>query len=379
MDITEQVLKDNSGRRPEMLLRKWVKMKANAFTFLRGTAPLGQRILHEALPQKLWSQSPTAWLCGDAHPENAGTYRGWDRQVYFDINDFDESVRASVLWDIGRAGTALSFIDAALVEPFLAAYREALLGGKALAYTPATKAASSITLQLLEQVSERKRADFLEEHTRDGKLLIVPDHTFALSKEEKALALSLFKSWAATQPEPQIYKVYDVTGRLAGNGSLGVPRYVFLVKGRKQPHIIDAKLAAGPALRDLAGGQPAWSCEAERVATAQRQLQYMPILDLGWHRLPTGESYLMKELQPLADRITLERLLKRDQRAFVGDWAKLLAGCHIRGSGWKGASTLDSLQTWAAEFQPRSLLGAVKASKQQTVEAWRSFCKHPPA
>ena len=45
----------------------------------------------EALPH-----SPVCWICGDLHIENFGSYKGDNRLVYFDLNDFDESILAPV-------------------------------------------------------------------------------------------------------------------------------------------------------------------------------------------------------------------------------------------------------------------------------------------
>jgi uncharacterized protein (DUF2252 family) len=48
-------------------------MTENAFRFFRGTCHLFYQDLAPAQPLPL---SPLAWICGDLHIENFGSYRG---------------------------------------------------------------------------------------------------------------------------------------------------------------------------------------------------------------------------------------------------------------------------------------------------------------
>ena len=79
-------------------------MQANAFAFFRGSAPLFYQVYGR---DALLRDSPTAWLCGDAHVENFGSYRGDNTLVYFDANDFDKAVRGPLLWDVARLAVSV--------------------------------------------------------------------------------------------------------------------------------------------------------------------------------------------------------------------------------------------------------------------------------
>ena len=81
------------------------------------------------------------WVCGDLHFENFGTYKGDNRLVYFDINDFDEAVLAACTFDVTRYLTSL-LVGAKMLrldrpqarrlgKAFLDAYVAALVVGKA--------------------------------------------------------------------------------------------------------------------------------------------------------------------------------------------------------------------------------------------------------
>src|SRR6201991_3064606 len=113
-------------------------MAENAFRFFRGTCHLYYEDLggSKSLPTY-----PVSWVCGDLHLENFGSYKGDNRLVYFDVNDFDEAALAPASWDLVRllasvrVGAERLSIgpceSGALCKDFLAAYVAALAEGKA--------------------------------------------------------------------------------------------------------------------------------------------------------------------------------------------------------------------------------------------------------
>jgi hypothetical protein len=64
-------------------------MLASAFTFYRGAAGIMAADLAASPGSGLRVQ-----LCGDAHLSNFGVFQAPDRQLVFDINDFDETLPA---------------------------------------------------------------------------------------------------------------------------------------------------------------------------------------------------------------------------------------------------------------------------------------------
>jgi len=88
--IAERLKAFNQGREPGRLAMKYKAMNKDAFAFLRGSCHL----FYEDWPKDSpLDATPAAWICGDLHLENFGSYKGDNRLVYFDINDFDESAR----------------------------------------------------------------------------------------------------------------------------------------------------------------------------------------------------------------------------------------------------------------------------------------------
>ncbi len=66
-------------------------MSASAFTFYRGAAAIMAADLAATPVSGL-----TAQLCGDAHLSNLGVFASPERQLLFDLNDFDETLRRPV-------------------------------------------------------------------------------------------------------------------------------------------------------------------------------------------------------------------------------------------------------------------------------------------
>jgi uncharacterized protein (DUF2252 family) len=294
---------------------------------------------------------------------------------YFDLNDFDECCLAPVDWEIGRALAALHVLGQPdLARLFLSTYVETLRGGKPGHIEP--EVAQGPVAVLLAKVERRTQKEFLDKWVVGGKLRLRPGHTFALGRAAKARARRKFESWARGQPERALYRVLDLCGRIAGNGSLGLERYVILVKGRRLPFILDVKAAAPEAARAfLRVRQPAWSCEAERIATVQHFMQYVPIARLAWIG-PAPISYVVHVLQPAEDRIALAGLSAADHEDFTRQWARLVGSAHLRSGGWKGSADLDVLIGYGQSLvlgAQRRLLGAARAAAALQRRAWSQF------
>ena len=99
IDVVQEILAFNAGRDPDRLGLKYRNMRASPFGFLRGTCHL----FYRSLPvDALFDEAPPVWSCGDLHLQNFGSYKGDNRLVYFDLNDFDESLLAPASLDLVR-------------------------------------------------------------------------------------------------------------------------------------------------------------------------------------------------------------------------------------------------------------------------------------
>src|SRR5580692_7370078 len=96
-DPLKLLVESNRGRQAHLVPLRMGRMAASPFAFLRGSACVMARDLAEtpitALP---------VVIDGDAHLNNFGMYGTPQREVVFDLNDFDEAVYGPWEWDLKR-------------------------------------------------------------------------------------------------------------------------------------------------------------------------------------------------------------------------------------------------------------------------------------
>jgi Uncharacterized protein conserved in bacteria (DUF2252) len=117
------------SRVPELVPIRNGRMLVSPGTFYRGAALIMASDL-AATPRS----GVTVQLCGDAHLSNFGVFASPERQLMFDLNDFDETLPGPWEWDVKRlaasfevAGRDLGFSPAdrrAVVQAGVREYRE---------------------------------------------------------------------------------------------------------------------------------------------------------------------------------------------------------------------------------------------------------------
>jgi uncharacterized protein (DUF2252 family) len=392
-DVAASIKAFNQGRDPERAALKLAKMVQSPFIFLRGACHL----FYDGLPDTpLFRHAPLAWCCGDLHFENFGSYKGDNRLVYFDINDYDEAALAPATWDLVRLLTsvhcgaqALNITRAeaiAVSQACIEAYRAALTGGKALWVERDT--CGGLVNTLLSSLQQRPRAAFLDKRTvikgRHRTLRLDNQKALPATDEQRQLVTSFIGQFAATQSNPDFYKVLDVARRIAGTGSLGVERYVVLVEGKGSPdsnYLLDIKeakpSALAPHLARLGVKQPAWADEAARVVAVQNRMQAVNHAFL--HSIKLGNTAcILKGLQPSEDRVAIGEWGKKLDRLkeVVDTMGRVLAWDQLRASGRSGAATADELIAFAQRSDwPVQMLDAALEMTQQTEQQWQSFVK----
>src|SRR6478609_8570005 len=77
-------------------------MLSSAFAFYRGGALIMATDLSRTPNSSIRTQ-----LCGDAHLSNFGTFGSPERDLVFDVNDFDETAPGPWEWDVKRLAASL--------------------------------------------------------------------------------------------------------------------------------------------------------------------------------------------------------------------------------------------------------------------------------
>src|SRR6202040_3352720 len=102
-------------------------------------------------------------------------------------------------------------------------------------------------------------------------------HALPISDSQRSDVTRQLDEFAKSQTGPGFFRVLDVARRVAGLGSLGLERYIVLVRGdggRDGNALLDVKQAAPSSLARVETlRQPAWKSEADRVVAIQHRMQ----------------------------------------------------------------------------------------------------------
>lgn len=382
----------NYGRDPELLKLKYKKISTDPFSFFRGTCHL----FYEDLPQDLpLNNAPLTWICGDLHLENFGSYKGDNRLVYFDINDFDESVLAPCTWDVVRFITSIIVGSHAvginneealhLSEIYLKTYAANLADGKAR--TVEKETATGLVKDLLDSLEHRKRAKFLDKYTKEKKgkrRLVVDDKRIVKATDaEQNKVKNLIRQWHhTTDQNPEFYEIIDVEKRIAGNGSLGLERYIVLVEGNGSPdenYLLDFKETQPSSLQPyLTVSQPKWETPGARVVAIQNRFQGIAPALL--EHINDGEkSYVLKELQPEKDTVHLQAWDGNlgHLEKLIQTMSEVTAWDQLRSSGRQGSAISDELiefaQTTSWHYYNNSIIEYARNYAQKVEKDFQEF------
>ena len=387
---TRQILAQNSGRDFDRLSLKLALLREDPFSFFRGTNPLFLDFLPRA---HSLLRAPCVLICGDLHLENFGAFKGDNRLCYFDVNDFDEACLAPFTLDIVRFvasikvaahGLGLSAAQAkALVRCFFEAYLQCIGDGKPRWVERSL--AQGVFRALLRRAMNRTRRELLARFTkvRGGARRIRNDGVRSLRADPAQLPRlrRLLAKFALPGVGRSFFKLLDASRRIAGCGSLGLARYILLVRGRGSPDqnfALDIKYAAPSAVADwLAQPQPQWPNEAARVVSIQRLMQAISPALLRAVRLD-NQYFVLKELQPTIDRLDLSEWRSKPKRILqaVAGMGHVAAWAHLRGCGHYGAASSETLQAYVATKRwPDSVDRLASLAARRIHRAWQVYSK----
>ncbi|TCC88068.1 DUF2252 domain-containing protein [Pedobacter frigiditerrae] len=390
--LNQQLISFNKGRLPEMIQLKYEVMTENAFRFFRGTCHL----FYERLAAlKNFPASPLAWICGDLHLENFGSFKGSNHLVYFDLNDFDEGILAPALWEVIRLVTSIFVAFGALeigeeqatnlALLYVNSYAGTLCKGKAIGIEPRT--AKGIVKKFLKHAQTRNYNELLEKRTKiKGKKIILSlthERHFKLDKTLKKELMDHIDTWIATSNEsPYNYKVKDVVFRFAGTGSVGVKRYLFLLKSTNAKNdflLLDMKQSFESSLMPCVNElQPKWKDAADRILAIQERMQNVTASLLGRTNF-NGDCYVLQELQPMEDTFDFKMVNGnyRNMLQAIDDMAILTASSQLRSGGMDGSATIDALKAFGAKVHEwrDEVIAIAKNAALQNEQDYNAFIK----
>ncbi|AFY36129.1 DUF2252 domain-containing protein [Calothrix sp. PCC 7507] len=392
--IIDRIDQFNKGRNPKLLKLKYKLMRSDIFSFYRGTCHLFYEDFPQDSPLNL---APSVWICGDLHLENFGSYKGDNRLVYFDINDFDEACLAPCTWDVVRFITSIFVGHHALgvneseaphlSNYFLDAYTNTLAKGQARSVEQETS--RGLVKDLLESLKNRGRSEFLDKKTKENKgnrhLVIDNKHIAEITAAQQQRVRELIANWQpSTKYSADFLEVLDVQQRIAGTGSLGLESYIILVKGKGSPngnYLLDLKQAQTSSLQPyLTVTQPEWETPAARVAAIQQRVQATPPALLGVI-VDDSKSYVLKELQPAQDKVSLQAWSGKLGRLekLVQTMGEITAWDQLRSGGRQGSAIADDLIKFAHSSDWRNqILDYARSYLGQVKQDYQEFCEKAP-
>ncbi|WP_405009447.1 DUF2252 domain-containing protein [Kitasatospora sp. NBC_01539] len=372
LDILEA---QSATRVPELVPIRYGRMTESPFRFYRGAAAIMASDLAGTPDSGIRAQ-----LCGDAHLLNFRLLASPERNLLFDINDFDETLPGPWEWDVKRlatsfviAGRANDFDDAEradIVQAAVRAYREAMTrfagmrnldvwyaridaerlqdlaagrlakrGRKALAKTMA-KARTRDSLQAFEKLTETVGGQL--RIAADPPLLtpigdLLPDvERSALEGELKKLVTRYGRTLASDRRTLlDDYRLVDVARKVVGVGSVGTRCWIFLMLGRDggDPLLLQAK-EAGPSVLAPHVGASVYKNQGERVVSGQRLMQAASDIFLGWEHVDgidgRRRDFYVRQLRDWKGIAQPELMVPQGMHAFGEICGATLARAHAR-------------------------------------------------
>ncbi len=359
-DVIGMLEQSNEGRLPHLTPIRYGRMLRNPFTFLRG-APAVMAADLAGTP----ATGLTVQACGDCHLVNFGVFASPERRLVFDINDFDETLRATWEWDVKRL--AASFVVAARVNGFPEDRCAAVAVRSAASYrghmhefaemSPletwyfhidaddlVANAADEESRQLRERmaakarlrVGERLVPKITEQVGQHRQFVELPPLTTRVH-DERALRIVRrgITDYLQTLDESRRfvldrYSLEDYAIRVVGIGSVGTRCFVaLLVCDDRNPLVLQIKEARPSVLTPFAGPSP-YANQGQRVVAGQRMIQAASDIFLGWLRARDGHDYYVRQLRDMKYSVPIDALEPGglDRYADLCGWA--LARAHAR-------------------------------------------------
>ena len=365
-DPVHHVTEAHRGRLEWLVPVRVGRMVASPYAFLRGAAA----VMAEDFA-RLPATGITPVICGDAHLGNFGFYASPERDLVFDLNDFDEAHPGSWEWDLRRLvtsvwvagrqnGSAEADCEAA-VTSCVSAYRQQVrhLAGEPLLSRSferldldrlrKTASASGGALRKdIERAARRARTRtsdralprFTEE--RDGQRRIVeePPLITRLSDMDAGRLAESLDGYLTTVP-PQWrrvlagYTLVDIAHKVVGVGSVGLRAYVALCEGSSPDDVIflQLKQARRSVVARFVHGDSAWHAhQGQRVVEYQQALQTVSDPLLGWTSV-AGRQYYVRQFRDMKGAIAVDGIDAQGLAEYAGICGHLLAKGHARTSG----------------------------------------------
>ncbi|MDR6205805.1 DUF2252 domain-containing protein [Paraburkholderia graminis] len=422
-----ELLKESSeGRVRNLVPLRYGRMAASPFTFFRGTALLQAHDL-----SKVHDTGLTMPICGDGHLMNFGGFATPERQLVFDLNDFDEVSVGPFEWDLKRLtaslviaarhmrlsrGAAEDLVMTAVNEYRNRMAQYAQCGALELWYERITferMAETALTPERrravrrgMEKAASRTHESLFERMAgHDGERWVIRDappalfHVlgantlFTAEKTEELkgprggnMLDGMWSDYLKTMSHDRRellahFSVQDIVFKVVGVGSVGTRcTAVLLVDPMSKPLFMQIKEARPSVVARYFKSPPARH-QGERVVQGQRMLQAASDIFLGWATSPLGRHYYFRQLRDMKLSASIELFDSDLLTGYAQLCGWVMARAHAKASGQaievsayigRGDQFAEALTTYATTYADqveRDYDAFIKACRSGALEA----------
>jgi uncharacterized protein (DUF2252 family) len=339
-DPLKLLAESNKGRQENLVPLRMGRMASSPFAFLRGSAC----VMAADLSVTPVSGIPVV-MDGDAHLSNFGMYGTPQREVVFDLNDFDEAIIGPWEWDLKRLTASVNVAGranglnrrerAAAVIRSVQGYRfnirrlesMGVLDVWYLHYYPGranplakmdpkTSAILSKTLAKAMHTDNRTLLPKVAERTSKGEWRFKEDPPvltpIPASNHKIVEVLNRYASTLSAERRFMLgrYHVVAAAHRVVGVGSVGIRAYLVLLlgNGEDDPLFLQVKesvMAAHAPYLPTLGKE--FAHNGKRVVVGQRALQASSDPMLGYTSVD-GRDYYVRQMKNLKASVPVEWL-----------------------------------------------------------------------
>ena len=408
-DALSTILDQNKIRVPELVPIRHYRMALSPWNYYRGAAAVMAGDLASQPDSGL-----TVQLCGDAHVLNFGLWATPERNLSFDVRDFDETLPGPFEWDVKRFAASLvvaarenriapEVADAAVAAgmeaycermrryrtmPELDIWYDGMHVDSLLSYfEPADRGRVSVHIEK-KRKRRTSRGAFakLTTMTRGRpRITTEPPIRVTISDDEQDdLTDHLLAKYRLTLQEDRRslfdrFTVVDVVRQVVGVGSVGMQVYLVLLEGRTgaDPLFLQVK-QAGPSVYEAHTRLSAHDNHGARVVNGKRLVQSATDIFVGWTSLH-GKDYYVRQFRDMkiipSTELIAPRLLE-----FATACGETLARAHARsgdpvaiasymGKGPKFAAELGRFARLYADQNERDHTQLIRAIDDGSVES----------
>src|SRR6266571_7690619 len=407
----------NRSRVQELVPIRYGRMSLSPFAFLRGSA-----IVMASDLAKTPNSGIRVQICGDAHLSNFGFFATPERNLVFDVNDFDETIPGPWEWDVKRL--AASIVVAGRQNGYMAQENRQSVVSSIREYHRLMQQMASmcyldvwyqhIDIEGLLGLVKRKEQERLQKQVGKArrrtnlgafpKIAEKVDGQYRI-KDEPPLIVHIadqgdvkkteeyeaerikraFEAYVQTLPGDRRvllskYHFVDIARKVVGVGSVGTRTWVLLLMaggGGDDPLFLQVKEAGASTLEPYFGTS-AYANHGERVVRGQRLMQEASDIFLGWTKGEVADLYV-RQLRDMKVSEDITTLTKREFDFYTRVCASALAHAHGRSgdpamiSGYLGNSDAfaQAIARFAeayadqTELDHAALLAAIKEGRIQ--------------